>query len=297
MGKQLDGVLLVASGCAVLVLLLVAGHLDISGGYQTELEQTLPPGTHLLADALRDVAEGAEPAAGAGYTARSRHLADTVKGKQRAAAKHTDTNLQRMAMAMRLGEKIMSPLASMPRSRVTIDKSLLPAFGSRQWKLAKAKADVRVSSLQLTVDKEKRRLDAERDMYSKLYTGPVGEELFAKEQLAARVKNEVASAKAMEAKARMVSDNVVKDLNVKNGHIDIKQWYMSQAADKSAQDSTQAVKEAKKLWGKAQADRQTLHKVFIAACERLLSPSHPLRSGPLPLSSQASCPSVGRKSS
>jgi len=229
--------------------------------------RNLPPGTNLLSAALRDVAKGS---AGAESAAINPQAADRTP----AADAHKNSNvpdgasvhsmkipgLERLAMRMDEGRR-MSPLASMPRRMNRIQTASLPAAGTRSWKLAKAKAEVHASSLQLKLDKERRRLDVEQAAYSKLYKGTVGSKLEAKEVLAERVKKEIFTAKAMEAQARKLSDKVVTDLHVKKGHYDIKQWYRSQSAYKSSQESTTAVKEAKELWAKAMTDRQTLQKM------------------------------------
>jgi hypothetical protein len=257
------------TACTVVVLLLVVGRLDVRRErVELDVAPEVPPGARLLADALRDVAKSEEGNAEESKGKGSKAAARAPDGASVHAVR--ETALERMAMAIGMREK-MTPLASMPRHRFVVDASSLPSYGSRAWKLAKAKADVRVSALQLTVDKEQRRFDEEGARYSKLYKGPVGAKLQSKEQLEARVKREVATAQAMEARARKMSDNVVQDLNVKKGHIDIKQWYRSQAAFKSSQESTEAVKDAKKLWAKAMADREALHTVSTSS----YPPPHP----------------------
>ena len=226
--------------------------------------EELPPGARLLADALRDVAttdksaplltraEHEHSRKGGGAGARGDGVPDSASVH---AMKFT--GLERLALQMRK----LTPLASMPRRDDVISASSLPAAGSHAWKIAETKAALRMSSLQLQLDKQQRRLDVENAEHAALLHGPVGEQLQARQTVAGRAKREVAAAMDMEAKARKLSDEVVSDLHVAKGHYDIKQWYRSQSAFKSSKESTDAVNKAKKLWAKAMVDREALRKV------------------------------------
>jgi len=257
-----------AGAAAVCAVLTACAVVWSTGGRGAVVLGELPPGTRLLADALRDVAtatdarghaavrgNGGGKGGGGGEAAAA---GASGVGVPDSASVHAMklTGLERLALGMRK----MSPLASMPRLD-PISPSSLPAAGSHAWEVAKTKATVRVSSLQLKLDRQQRRLDVESAEHAALLNGPVGAELNARQALADRVKHEVAAAKSMEAKARKLSDKVVSDLHVQKGHYDIKQWYRSQSAFKSSEESTDAVSKAKKLWAKAMADRQALRKV------------------------------------
>jgi hypothetical protein len=255
MGRQALGL---AGACATLAASAVAWHMGARRGVVLE---KLPPGARLLADALQDVATGkaapltrAHEISGKGGDAGARG-----DGVPDSASVHAMkfTGLERLALQMRK----LTPLASMPRRDVVISASSLPAAGSHAWKVAETKAALRVSSLQLQLDKQQRRLDVENAEHAALLHGPVGEQLQARQNMAGRAKREVAAAKDMEAKARKLSDEVVSDLHVAKGHYDIKQWYRSQSAFKSSKESTDAVNKAKKLWAKAIVDREALRKV------------------------------------
>jgi len=243
---------------AAALLFLSVGRVDVKDGGEVSLTAAagrLPPGVHLLADALRDVAKG--PVATEGT---SKGVA-AQRGTASATAAGDDMpGLAREALRMRGLEASLR--------RAAVHERWLPRAGTHAWKLAKAKAEVRATTAQLKLDKERRRLDVERAAYDKLYRGPVGQALVAKEALAARVKEEVVAAKAMQADARKLSDKVMTDLHVKEGHFDIKQWYRSQSAFESSQESTAAVKKAQALWAKAVADQQTLRKVCSGAIGR-----------------------------
>ena len=248
------------AGAWVLAACAVAWHMGTRRGVVLE---ELPPGARLLADALRDVATTAksEPLTRAAHEHSGKGGGAGARGDgvPDSASVHAMkfTGLERLALQMRK----LTPLASMPRRDDVISASSLPAAGSHAWKIAETKAALRVSSLQLQLDKQKRRLDVENAEHAALLHGPVGEQLQARQAMAGRAKREVAAAKDMEAKARKLSDEVVSDLHVAKGHYDIKQWYRSQSAFKSSKESTDAVNKAKKLWAKAMVDRQALRKV------------------------------------
>ena len=247
-----------AAGAALLcfsALLLFIGRLDVPSGAGMALASAdrLPPGARLLADALKDVSQGSPSG-----TSQLKKSDGARPGGPRTAAAGSMPRLEQAALRM---QGKMSPLSSMPRRRAAIDERSLPAAGTHEWKVAKAKEEVRSASLRLAIDKEQRRLDKERAAFDKLYKGPVGQKLLAREALAARVKDELSVARKMQAKARKLSDRVVTDLHVKKGHFDIKKWYRSQSAFKSSQESTSAVKKAKDLWAKAMTDQQALRKV------------------------------------
>uniref|UniRef100_A0A7S0EBH3 Uncharacterized protein n=1 Tax=Hanusia phi TaxID=3032 RepID=A0A7S0EBH3_9CRYP len=161
---------------------------------------------------------------------------------------------------------------NLPRAiRVDSEFSNLPRYGSHAWRIALDKAMLKQASLKLKVAKAQEKRDMVDQQLHKIDAGPLEGLKQEKHLLSTVEQNDKARAKFLEEKARQLSDDVVKDLNVEKGKFDIVQWYKSKSARESTSQSTNAVTRAENMWKKAALDSNKLMKLEGRSDYRRLS--------------------------
>lgn len=134
----------------------------------------------------------------------------------------------------------------------------LPAFGTQQYKVALAKAKLDENWARLKIAKLRQKKDATIADFQQFEKHGYKQARHLQKRLAFREKREAKKAEKLQAEAKQMTEDVIKDLNVKDGKFDIHQWYRSQAARKASTRSTRDVEEAKHMWAAATQDRQRL---------------------------------------
>eukprot|EP00287_Rhodomonas_sp_CCMP768_P015074 CAMPEP_0196756718 /NCGR_PEP_ID=MMETSP1091-20130531/101984_1 /TAXON_ID=302021 /ORGANISM="Rhodomonas sp., Strain CCMP768" /LENGTH=263 /DNA_ID=CAMNT_0042105383 /DNA_START=39 /DNA_END=826 /DNA_ORIENTATION=+ len=117
----------------------------------------------------------------------------------------------------------------------------LPAFGTKQYKVDLAKAQLDESWSKLKIAKLKQKRDSTIAGFQEFEEHGYDQARQMQKVLAFRERREERKAKELQARAQEMTEAVVRDLNVEGGKFDIHRWSQSEAARKASEDSTRDV--------------------------------------------------------
>jgi len=303
--------LVLALACVALLTQYGGAHTELVGG------DSSVPGSRLLAEALRDDSPHPKGSRRASALA-ARHAAkknvahprlnavlnrDTDKMAQHAADEVTKLEMQAMDSIKNAGQPkaaaakqpsvtkqpvVQVPVVHVPKeskAQLEAEQEVREEKKARRVVLELAREHLSENFDRLRLARDRRKHDGMVAQYEPFLRGKFGKLMAKKSALVSRERLDITAAKALEARARRLSQQVVKNLNVHNGKFSLAEWYRNGGALESSKDSTVAVAGAKRMWARVVTDQRALkrmeasplfnkHATQLAAAEIVLQNSN-----------------------